>query len=40
VETGAKAQVTISMAVEAYRQGRVLYYDEANWKAVDTPPAG
>ena len=39
VETGAKAQVVITLAVESYRQGKVLYFDEANWKMVDTPPA-
>ncbi len=39
VETGAKAQVLITMAVDSYRQGRVLYFDEANWKVVTEPPA-
>ena len=38
VETGAKAQVLISMAVQAYREGRVLYFDEAKWKVVSKPP--
>ncbi len=38
VETGAKAQVVISMAVQAYRENRVLYFDEANWKVLPRPP--
>ncbi len=38
VETGAKAQVVITMAVEAYRQNKVLFFDEANWKVLDHPP--
>ena len=38
VETGARAQVLISMAVQSYRQGRILYFDERNWKVVDKPP--
>jgi predicted dehydrogenase len=38
VETGAKAQVLISMAVQAYREGRVLYFDERNWKVRNKPP--
>jgi len=37
VETGFRAQVTISMAVQAYREGRVLYWDERNLKAVNKP---
>jgi predicted dehydrogenase len=37
VETGACAQVVISMAVESYRQGRVLYFDEKKWKISDKP---
>ena len=32
VETGARAQVLITMAVQSYREGRVLYFDEKNWK--------
>jgi hypothetical protein len=35
VETAAHAQVLINLSVEAYRDGRVKYWDEANWKAVD-----
>ncbi|MBX5495911.1 MAG: Gfo/Idh/MocA family oxidoreductase [Bryobacteraceae bacterium] len=38
VETGARAQVVITMAVQSYRQGKVLYFDEKNWKIVDKPP--
>ena len=37
VETGACAQVAISMAVESYRQGKVLYFDEKKWKTSDKP---
>ena len=37
VETAARAQVLISMSVESYRQGRVLYFDEKNWKVTDKP---
>src|SRR5581483_8672805 len=32
VETAACAQVVISMAVDSYRQGKVLYFDEKKWK--------
>ena len=38
VETGAKAQVLISMSVQAYREGRVLYFDEKAWKVSPKPP--
>jgi predicted dehydrogenase len=37
VETGACAQVLICMAVESYRQGKVLYFDEKKWKLSDKP---
>lgn len=37
VETGAKAQVLITMAVQAYREGRVLYFDEKTWKVSPKP---
>ncbi len=37
VETAACAQVLITMAVESYRQGKVLYFDEKKWKIVDKP---
>ncbi|PYV85395.1 MAG: gfo/Idh/MocA family oxidoreductase [Acidobacteria bacterium] len=36
--TGYKAQVTISLSVQSYREGRVLYFDEAIQKIVDKPP--
>ncbi len=38
VETGARPQVLISMAVQSYREGRVLYFDEKNWKVMPKPP--
>jgi predicted dehydrogenase len=38
VETAACAQVLITMAVQSFRQGKVLYFDEKNFKVVDTPP--
>ena len=37
VETAAHAQVLISLAVDSYREGRVKYWDESKWKAVDKP---
>ena len=37
VETGARAQVVISLAVQSYREGKVLYWDEKNWKASTKP---
>src|SRR5262249_23611350 len=37
VETAARAQVLISMAVQSYRQGKVLYFNESNWKLSDRP---
>ena len=37
VETGARAQAVINLAVESYREGRVLYWDEKNWKASPKP---
>lgn len=37
VETASRAQVLISMAVQSYRQGKVLYFDESKWKATDRP---
>ena len=37
-DTAYRAQVTISMAVESYRRGRVLYFDPAKEKIVDKPP--
>ncbi|MBV8816886.1 MAG: Gfo/Idh/MocA family oxidoreductase [Acidobacteriaceae bacterium] len=37
VETGAKAQAVINLAVQSYREGRVLYWDEKTWKATPHP---
>jgi predicted dehydrogenase len=37
VETGAKAVVVINLAVQSYREGKVLYWDEKKWKASDKP---
>jgi predicted dehydrogenase len=37
VETAAHAQVLINLSVESYRDGRVKYWDEKNWKSVDKP---
>jgi predicted dehydrogenase len=37
VETGARAQVVINLAVQSYREGRVMYWDEKKWKASDKP---
>jgi len=36
--TGYKAQVTIQMAVDSFREGRVLYFDEEKHKVVTKPP--
>jgi predicted dehydrogenase len=35
VETGARAVVVINLAVQSYREGRTLYWDEKHWKASD-----
>jgi len=40
VETGAKACVLINLAVQSYREGRTLYWDEKRWKASDKPVKG
>ena len=37
VETGAKAQTVINLAVQSYREGKVKYWDDKNWKALDKP---
>jgi len=37
VETGTRAQAVINLAVQSYREGRVLYWDEKNWKASNHP---
>src|SRR5579862_3354266 len=38
VETAFRAQVTISMAVQSYREGRVLYWDDKALKVVAKSP--
>jgi predicted dehydrogenase len=38
VDTALHAQVTISMAVQSYREGRVLYWDEKAMKVVPKAP--
>ncbi len=38
VETAAHAQVLITMAVQSYREGKVLYFDQRKFKVVDKPP--
>jgi len=38
VETAARAQVLISMSVQSYREGRILYFDEKSWKVLTKPP--
>ena len=40
VDTGFHAQATISMAVQSYREGRVVYWDDKNQKAVNKPVKG
>ncbi len=40
VDTALHAQVTISMAVQSYREGRVLYWDEKAMKVVGKAPHG
>jgi predicted dehydrogenase len=40
VEIGMRAQVTITMAVQSYRQGKVLFWDEKAMKATDKPVKG
>jgi predicted dehydrogenase len=37
-DIGVKPQVLISMAVQSYREGKVLYFDQRNWKVTDKPP--
>ena len=36
--TAYKAQATISMAVDSYREGKILYFDEQKQKVVTKPP--
>jgi hypothetical protein len=38
IETAARAQVAITMAVHSYRQGKVLYFDERNFKMAEKAP--
>jgi predicted dehydrogenase len=37
VETAAHAQIVINLAVESYREGRVKYWDEQNWRSSNEP---
>lgn len=37
VDTAARAQAVITMAVQSYRSGRVVYFDEKTWKIGDKP---
>jgi predicted dehydrogenase len=37
VETAGHAQILISLAVQSYQEGRVKYWDEKNWRALDSP---
>jgi len=37
--TAYKAMTTIGMSVQSFREGRVLYFDEAKQKVVHEPPA-
>jgi len=37
-DVGVKPQVLIAMAVQSYREGRVLYFDPNTWKVSDRPP--
>ena len=37
--TAYRAMTTIGMAVESYRSGKVLYFDERNERVVDHPIA-
>ena len=37
VPTAYRAMTTIGMAVESYRSGKVLYFDERNERVTDRP---
>ena len=37
VETGARAQAVINLAVQSYRENKLLFWDEKNWKASTKP---
>ena len=39
-DTAYAAMVPIGMAVQSYREGRVLYFDESAEKVVAAPPKG
>jgi predicted dehydrogenase len=39
VEEAARSQVLVTMSVRAYREGRVMYFDEKNWRIVEKPPS-
>jgi hypothetical protein len=39
VETAYHVQVTISMAVQAYRESKILYWDARREEVVSTPPS-
>lgn len=38
VETGARANVVINLAVQSYREGKAMYWDERNWKGTSKAP--
>jgi len=37
VETGARAQAVINLAVQSYRESRVLFWDDKTWKGSPKP---
>ena len=37
VETGARAQILITLAVKSFRESKVMYFDEKSWKVGDKP---
>ncbi len=37
VETAARAQAVINLSVQSYREGKVKFWDERNWKGADKP---
>ena len=37
VETAAHAQIVINLAVESYREKKVKFWDEKNWRSTDSP---
>ncbi len=38
-DTAYRAQVTISMGVESFRRGKILYFDPAKERVVEKAPA-